>query len=131
MKEIISTAKAPTAIGPYSQAVLIKPLKLVYTAGQIGLLPTTGQMVNGGIQAETRQVLLNLQAVLQASGSDLEHVIKTTVFLTDMNNFQTMNEVYAEFFPVAPPARSAIAAKQLPKNALVEIEAVAVVPDPS
>ncbi|MCI0513639.1 RidA family protein [candidate division KSB1 bacterium] len=129
MKDIISTAKAPTAIGPYSQAVLIEPLRLVYTAGQIGLLPTTGQMVNGGIQAETRQVLLNLQAVLQASGSDLEHVIKTTVFLTDMNHFQTMNEVYAEFFPVAPPARSAMAVKQLPKNALVEIEVVAVIPE--
>jgi len=130
MKKIISTKNAPAAVGPYSQAVVIENLNLVFTAGQIALEPDSGQMVNGGVQAETRQVLVNLQAVLNASGSNLENVIKTTVFLTDMNDFQAMNEIYQEFFSQnslgAPPARSAVAVKQLPKGALVEIEAVAI-----
>jgi len=126
MKKVISTKKAPAAVGPYSQAVLIEKLGLIYTAGQIGMQPETGKMVSGGIQAETRQVLENLRAVLEAGNSRLENVIKMTVFLVDMNDFQTMNEIYQEFFPENPPARSAVAVKQLPKNALVEMEAVAI-----
>ena len=95
--------------------------------GQIGLDPTTQSLVPGGVQAETRQALSNLKQVLLAAGSSLERVVKTTVFLKDMNEFQAMNSVYAEFFPVDPPARSAIAAAGLPKGACVEIETVAIV----
>lgn len=129
MRKIIATPNAPAAVGPYSQAVVATRQGLVYTAGQIALIPASGQMVEGGIQVETRQAILNLAAVLEASGSNLKNVIKTTVFLTDIGNFQLMNEIYQEFFAETPPARSAIAVKQLPKNALVEIEAVALVMD--
>lgn len=129
MKIIVSTNKAPAAVGPYNQAVVAERAGLVYTAGQIGLKPESGEMVSGGVQAETRQVLINLQAVLEAAGSDLNHVLKNTVFLVDMGHFQAMNEIYSEFFPENPPARSAVAVKELPKNALVEIEAVALLKD--
>lgn len=125
MKKIISTPDAPPAVGPYSQAVVIEPLKLVYTAGQIGMDPATGQFVTGGIQTETRQVLQNLKAILTAAGSSLDNVIKMTVFLTDMNDFQSMNTIYQEFFKQEPPARSTVAVKALPRGAQVEMEAVA------
>jgi 2-iminobutanoate/2-iminopropanoate deaminase len=125
MKKIIFTPDAPPAVGPYSQAVVIEPLKLVYTAGQIALDPATGQLIGGGIQAETRQVLQNLKAVLEAAGSCLDNVVKMTVFLTDMNDFQAMNAIYQEFFKQNPPARSAVAVKALPRGAQVEMEAIA------
>lgn len=122
-KKIISTDKAPKAIGPYSQAVQIE--NLVFTAGQIGLNPATMEIVEGGIEAQSRQVLTNLKAVLEAADSGLNYVVKTTVFLSDMANFAAMNAIYAEFFPDNFPARSTVAAAGLPKGALVEIEAIA------
>ena len=125
-KRIIHTDAAPAAIGPYSQAV--RADDFVFTAGQIGLDPATGEMVPGGIAAQTRQALRNLQAVLEAAGASLSQVVKTTVFLQDMNDFAAMNAVYAEFFATEPPARSAVQAAALPKGALVEIEAIAYSP---
>ncbi|MBE2200977.1 MAG: RidA family protein [Anaerolinea sp.] len=125
-REIIHTDKAPAAVGPYSQAVKIG--NLVYTAGQIALDPSTGQLREDEIQIQTEQALNNLQAVLTAAGSGLEHVVKTTVFLKDMAEFKAMNEVYARFFPNNPPARSAVQVAALPLYGRVEIEAVAVVP---
>jgi 2-iminobutanoate/2-iminopropanoate deaminase len=122
-KKIIFTNKAPKAIGPYSQA--IRTESLVFTAGQAGLDPVTGDLVEGGIEAQTRQVLMNLKNVLEAADSGLNYAVKTTVFLRDMNDFSNMNAVYSEFFPENPPARSTIAAAGLPKGALVEIEVVA------
>ena len=122
-KKIISTEKAPKAIGPYSQAIRIEGL--VYSAGQIGLNPATMEIVEGGIEAQTRQVLTNLKAVLEAAGSGLNYVIKTTVFLKDMNDFAAMNTIYAESFPENPPARSTVAVAGLPKGGLVEIEVIA------
>jgi 2-iminobutanoate/2-iminopropanoate deaminase len=124
-KQIITTDKAPKAIGPYSAAVRVG--SFVYTAGQIGIDPATGEVVPGGIEAETRQVLTNLKHILEAAGTSLEHVVKTTVFLRDINDFARMNAVYAEFFTANPPARSAVQAAALPKGVAVEIEAVAFV----
>ncbi len=126
-KQIISTDQAPAAVGPYSQAVRIGDL--VYTAGQLGIIPGTKDFAGSDIQAQTRQALENLKAVLEASDSCLDHAIKTTVFLQDINEFSQMNEVYAEFFPEDPPARSAIQAAALPLGGRVEIEAVAEVCD--
>jgi 2-iminobutanoate/2-iminopropanoate deaminase len=122
-KKIVSTDKAPKAIGPYSQA--IRTENLVYTAGQVGLDPVTMEIVEGGIEAQARQVLTNLKHVLEAADSGLNYVVKTTVFLQNMNDFAAMNGVYNEFFPENPPARSTIAVAGLPKAALVEIECVA------
>lgn len=124
-KEIIQTDNAPKAIGPYSQA--IRTDAMVYTAGQIGLDPATTELVGGGIEEQTRQVLSNLRSVLEAAGSSLEYVVKTTVFLKDMNDFPKMNTIYAEYFGENPPARSTIAVAGLPKGGLVEIEAVALI----
>ena len=124
-REIIHTDHAPAAVGPYSQAVKIG--NLVYTAGQIALDPATGKMREDEIQIQTEQVLTNLQAVLQAAGTDLANVVKTTVFLKDMGEFKAMNEVYGRFFPANPPARSAVQVTALPLNGRVEIEAVAVI----
>ncbi|MCL1931171.1 MAG: RidA family protein [Treponema sp.] len=121
--EIITTKEAPAAIGPYSQAIIEKGV--VYTSGQIPLVPETGEMVGGGIREQAEQVIGNLSAVLAAAGSDLAHVIKTTCFLTDMGNFAAFNEVYARHF-TGKPARSCVAVLALPRGALVEIEAVAV-----
>jgi 2-iminobutanoate/2-iminopropanoate deaminase len=123
MKKIIVSEKAPKAIGPYSVAVQVG--QMVYTAGQIGLDPKTGEIVPGGIEAETRQVLTNLKNVLEDSGSSLGDVAKTTVFLKDMADFAKMNAIYGEFFSQNPPARSTIAVAGLPKGCSVEIEAVA------
>lgn len=122
-KSIISSEKAPKALGPYSVAVSTG--QLLFTAGQLGIDPVTGELVEGGIQAQTRQALLNLKNVLEAADSGLECVVKTTVFLKDMGEFAQMNAVYAEFFTQDFPARSAIQVAALPKNGAVEIEAIA------
>ena len=122
-KKVVKAEKAPAAIGPYSQA--INSDCFIFTSGQIGVDPATGNFVEGGIEGQTRQVLTNLQFVLEAAGSDLDHVIKTTVFLQDMNDFARMNAIYAEFFPTNPPARSTVEVASLPKGALVEIETIA------
>lgn len=122
-KKIVSTDKAPKAIGPYSQAVCTG--NLVYTAGQIGLDPAAMEIVKGGIEEETRQALTNLKHILESSDSGLNFVVKTLVFLQDMNDFAKMNAVYSEFFPENPPARSTVQVAALPKSALVEIECVA------
>lgn len=123
--ETISTKNAPAAIGPYSQA--IKVGNLIYTSGQIPIDPATGTLVAGGIKEQTRQSLLNVQAILKEAGISMSSVVKTTVFMADMNDFADMNGVYAEFFTEPYPARSAVAVKALPKGALVEIEVVAAV----
>ena len=123
MKKVISTPNAPAAIGPYSQAIQVG--NLIYTSGQIPIDPATGQFVEGGIKEQTRQSLSNIQAILQEAGLTMASVVKTTVFLADMADFAEMNSVYAEFFTEPYPARSAVAVKTLPKNALVEIEVVA------
>ena len=124
MKEILSTQAAPAAIGPYSQGVSAGGI--VITSGQLPVDPATGAFAEGGVAGQTRQSLLNVQAVLAAAGLTLENVIKTTVFLKDMNDFAAMNEVYATFFSGDCPARAAFAVKDLPKGAKVEIEAIAV-----
>jgi len=126
-REIVSTAKAPKAIGPYSQAVKAEG-GFVFTAGQLALDPVSGELVGRTAAEQAEQALKNLQEVLEAGGSGLAHVVKTTVFLQNMNDFAAVNEVYARFFATNPPARSAIAVAALPKGALVEIEAVALVP---
>ena len=125
MRLPIQTDKAPAAIGPYTQA--IKTNGFVFASGQIPIDPATGEFVAGGIGEQTEQVLKNLAAVLEAAGSGLARVVKTTVFLADMSEFATMNEVYGRFFKSEPPARATIAAAGLPRNARVEIEAVALV----
>ena len=120
----ISTSNAPAAIGPYSQAV-DSGAGLVFLSGQLPIDPATGAFPEGGIQAQTRQSLRNVQAILAAAGLSLAHVVKTTVFLSDMDDFAAMNEVYATFFAEPFPARSAVAVKALPKGALIEIECIA------
>ncbi len=122
-KESVLTTKAPKPIGPYSQG--IRTSELVFASGQAGLDPETGKLVEGGIEAQTRQALTNIQNVLESAGSGLGLVVKTTVFLKSMSDFPRMNAVYAEFFATQPPARTTIAAAELPLNALVEIEAIA------
>ena len=122
-KQIITTDKAPAAVGPYSQGV--RGGDFIFTAGQLGLVPGTKKFAGPDIEAQTRQALENLKVVLEAGGSGLEHVVKTTVFLQDMEEFARMNAVYAEFFPEGPPARSAVQAAALPLGGRVEIEAVA------
>jgi 2-iminobutanoate/2-iminopropanoate deaminase len=123
VREIIQTPDAPAAIGPYSQA--IKTNGLVFASGQIPIDPASGQFVAGGIREQTEQVLKNLAAVLEAAGSGLNRVVKTTVFLADMQEFASMNEVYGEFFKDQPPARATVEAARLPRDARVEIEAIA------
>jgi 2-iminobutanoate/2-iminopropanoate deaminase len=123
VKQIIQTQRAPQAIGPYSQA--IKVSGFVFASGQIPIDPQTGQFIPGGIKEQTEQVLKNLSAVLEAAGSGLDRVVKTTVYLADIEEFAAMNEVYARFFTNEPPARATIQAAGLPRNARVEIEVVA------
>ncbi len=125
-KETISTDKAPSAIGPYSQAV--KSGSYIFTSGQIPINPANGEIAAGGIEAQTRQVLENLKAVLKAGGSGLQYVVKTTVFIKDMNNFSTINKIYGEYFAAPYPARSLVEVARLPKDVEIEIEAVAVIP---
>ena len=124
MKKIIATTAAPAAIGPYSQG--IEGGSIVITSGQLPVDPVTGAFAEGGIAGQTRQSLTNVQAVLAQAGLTMENIIKTTVFLKDMNDFAAINEVYATFFPESPPARSAVEVARLPKDAMVEIEAIAV-----
>lgn len=124
-RDIIRTPNAPAAIGPYSQAV--RAGNLIFTAGQIGLDPASGQMVTGGVEAQARQVMSNLAAILHAAGSSMDRIIKTTLFLADMGDFATVNAIYGAAFADAPPARSTVAVSALPKGALVEIEAIALV----
>ena len=126
MKNILSTDKAPAAIGPSRQGVSAPLRSIVISSGQLPVDPATGAFAEGGIAGQTRQSLENVKAVLAADGCTLEDVIKTTVFLKDMNDFAAMNEVYATFFPTNPPARSAVEVARLPKDAMVEIEAIAV-----
>lgn len=123
MRETIKTGNAPAAIGPYSQAV--KAGGTVYLSGQIALDPATGELTGGGITEQTERVLRNLRGVLEAAGSSLEQVVKTTVFLADMADYPAMNEAYGKFFASEPPARSAVQAAGLPKNVRVEIDAIA------
>lgn len=123
MKHIVATDKAPKAIGPYSQAVVFNGL--VFCSGQIPLDPATGALVQGGVAEQTARVLDNLAAVLEAAGSSLDSVLKTTVFLKDMSDFSAMNEVYARYFKTNPPARATVEAARLPRDVRVEIEAVA------
>ena len=123
-KTIISTTKAPAAIGPYSQAVRVGDM--LYTSGQIALNPETMEVVAGGIAEQSRQVLDNLVQVLAAAGAEMASVVKTTCFLSDMNDFTAFNEIYATYFPQQPPARSCVEVSRLPKDVLVEVEAIAV-----
>jgi 2-iminobutanoate/2-iminopropanoate deaminase len=125
MKQIISTEQAPKAIGPYSQAVIHNGL--AYLSGQIPLDPATGTLVAGDVAAQTERVLENVKAVLKAAGASLGSVLKTTVFLKDMGDFPKMNEVYARYFSENPPARSTVQAAKLPRDVMVEIDAIAVV----
>ncbi len=126
MKKIIHTENAPAPIGPYSQGVLASAAFL-FTAGQIPLDPKTGELVQGDIKRQTRQVLENIEAILEAGGASLKSVVKTTVFLKDMDEFASMNEVYNEFFRDSAPARSTVEVARLPRNVKVEIEAIALV----
>ena len=125
MKDIIQTDSAPSAIGPYSQA--IKAGGFLFASGQIPIDPKSGTFVSGGIAEQTEQVLKNLSAVLEAAGSGLDRVVKTTVFLADMDEFGAMNEVYGKYFSSRPPARATVEAARLPRDARVEIEAIALV----
>jgi 2-iminobutanoate/2-iminopropanoate deaminase len=122
-KEVISSPNAPKAVGPYSAA--IKTGAFVFMSGQLGLDPQSGNLVEGGVEAQTKQALTNLQSVLQSNGLDMEAIVKTTVFLQDMGDFAKMNAIYAEFFKSDPPARSTIEVAALPKGGMVEIEAIA------
>lgn len=124
MKEIISTKKAPAAIGPYSQAVVVGDM--IYTSGMIPINPATGELVTGDIKEQTKQAISNLIALLEESGANASTVVKTTVFIKDMNDFAAINEVYASFFTDNYPARSCVEVARLPKDVLIEIEAVAI-----
>jgi len=124
MKEIVATSRAPQAIGPYSQAV--RAGNLVFASGQIPIDPATKEFVAGGVAEQTEQVLKNLKAVFEAAGVGLDQIVKTTVFLADMDDFTAMNEVYGRFFVERPPARATVEAARLPRDARVEIEAIAV-----
>ncbi len=125
-RQVVQAANAPKAIGPYSQAIIANGF--VYTAGQIAIDPATGQLVDGGIIEQTAQVLKNLSTVLQAAGTSLDRVVKTTVYLHAISDFPQMNKVYGEYFKTNPPARSTVGDLDLPMNAQVEIEAVALLP---
>lgn len=126
MREIIQTSEAPAAVGAYSQGV--KANGFVFTAGQLGIDPATGKLVEGGIEAQTAQALKNVDAILRAGGTSIQQAVKATVFLSDMNNFAAMNKVYLEWVKGSPPARTTVAVRELPLGGLVEIEMVATVP---
>jgi 2-iminobutanoate/2-iminopropanoate deaminase len=125
MREIVHTDRGPKPIGPYSQA--IKANGLLFASGQVAIDPKTNEFIGGDIRQQTERSLENVKGVVEASGSKLSHVVKTTVFLKDMNDFAAMNEVYGKYFSAAPPARSTVAVAGLPKGALVEIEVVAII----
>lgn len=122
MKHVLNTENAPKALGPYSQG--IKAGSLIFLSGQLGLDPKTNDFASGGVTEQTRQALTNLENIIESAGSAMENVVKTTVFLQDMNDFQAMNTVYCEFFKSEPPARSTVQVAALPKGGLVEIEAI-------
>ncbi|MGB9976004.1 RidA family protein [Thermovenabulum sp.] len=122
-KKIIKTDQAPKAIGPYSQAVMVGDF--LFASGQIALDPTTGEMVEGGIEAQATRVMENIKNILAAAGMDFSNVVKSTIFITDINNFAKVNEIYGKYFPENPPARSTIEVSKLPKGALIEIEVIA------
>lgn len=122
-KQVIHTENAPGAVGPYSQGIIANGF--LFTAGQVALIPGTKEIVSGGIEAHTRRVLENLTAIVQAAGTSMDKVVKTTVFLKDMNDFAAMNSVYAEFFGSNPPARSTVQVARLPLDVMVEIELIA------
>lgn len=124
--EIVNTKKAPAAIGPYSQAIIANGL--VFVAGQIGMIPGNRKMITGDVPAQTRQALDNLKAILEAAGSGMAHVVKVTIFMKDLDHFQQVNEVYAEYFSDYQPARSTVQVSRLPATADVEIEAIAIKP---
>ena len=128
-RNVVRTAEAPAAIGPYSQAVVVPvgSQRMVFCSGQIALDPATGNLVEGGVEAQTRQVLANLAAVLAAANATFAHVVKTTIFLASMDDFTTVNAIYAEKFVHDPPARETVQAAKLPKGGLVEISAIAVI----
>jgi 2-iminobutanoate/2-iminopropanoate deaminase len=128
-RSTVLTKQAPAPIGPYSQGIVAKG-SFLFTAGQVAIDPATGQLAAGDVKAQTRQVMKNLTAVLKEAGSSMEKVVKTTVFLKDMNEFAMMNEIYGEFFPANPPARSTVEVARLPKDAKVEIEVIALI-DPA
>jgi 2-iminobutanoate/2-iminopropanoate deaminase len=128
-RQVIQTALAPKAIGPYSQAIRFG--QLLFTAGQIPLDPHTGKLVGDDIATQTRQVLENLRAIVEAAGSSLAHVVKTTCYLVDLGDFQTFNQIYAEYFGESAPARSTVQVANLPAGARVEIECIAIVPEPA
>lgn len=123
MKDVVLTDKGPKPIGPYSQAIKINGL--IYLSGQVALDPRSNEFLGGDIAQQTERVMENVKAILEAGGSNLNHVVKTTVFLKDINDFAAMNEVYGRFFKAAPPARSTVQVAKLPKDALVEIEVIA------
>lgn len=123
MRDIVLTDKGPKPIGPYSQAV--RSNGFLYLSGQVALDPKSGELVGSDVAQQTQQTLENVKGILEAAGSNLHHVVKTTVFLKDMNDFAAMNETYAKYFPSAPPARSTVQVARLPKDALVEIEVIA------
>jgi 2-iminobutanoate/2-iminopropanoate deaminase len=123
MRDVVLTDRGPKPIGPYSQAV--RTNGFLFVSGQVALDPKTGEMTGTNIRPQTERVFENIKGILEAAGSNLHHVVKTTVFLKDMNDFSTMNEVYAKYFTTAPPARSTVQVSRLPKDALVEIEVIA------
>jgi 2-iminobutanoate/2-iminopropanoate deaminase len=129
-RSIVRTSQAPAAIGPYSQAVVV-PVgdgkRMIFCSGQIALVPSTGEIIEGGIEQQTQQVLENLQAVLAAAGASFANVVKTTIFLASMSDFAAVNAIYGQRFPSDPPARATVAAAGLPRNVLVEIDAIAIV----
>lgn len=124
MKEIISTSKAPSAIGPYSQAVKVG--NMLFISGQIPIDPKSGNIIEGDIKTQTRRVLENIKGILESIGANLSNVVKTTVFMVDLSEFSDMNEVYKEYFPENPPARSTVQVSALPRNVRIEIEAIAI-----
>ncbi len=124
--KVIATEKAPKAIGPYSQAIMVSCTDLMFLSGQIGLDPLSGAMAHGGIETETRQVLANIDAVLRSAGLGRKNVVKTTIFLQDLGDFQRVNDLYSEFFGDHRPARSTVQVSALPRSARIEIEAIAV-----
>ena len=126
-RNVINTENAPAAIGPYSQGIVADTGRLVFTAGQIALDPGTGQMIAGDIESQTKQVFENIKSVLEAAGSGLDEVVKTTVYLKEMNDFPQMNEVYGIFFSDHPPARAAVEVARLPKDAVIMVECIAMV----
>ncbi|MDX9955401.1 MAG: RidA family protein [Anaerolineae bacterium] len=126
MKTGIATVHAPKALGPYSQG--ISTGQLIFTSGQLGLIPETGVLAGPDVESQARQVMKNIQAVLEAAGTDFAHVVKTTIFLTDMAHFKAVNAIYGEYFPDTPPARSTVAVAALPLGGLVEIETIALLP---